>query len=590
VIIMDQLKAMLPAIKQHSFWGMCIGILAVSAASWWMSTGALKSEKEAKLSAIKGSFSNVEQIRNQQPKHPNESTSKGMDVLLARFSKEVAEGWQIQYDHQATVLVWPPSFNQEFHDAVNKLRPIEAIPVTSPGQIDIKYELRAPLRTQYRNFIDRDLPILATTIGTTWMATSASISNDGFGPGGGPPGFGGGPGGAAFGDGAARAEVDNSIVLWSPSSQQEIMKTHFGFTAKADLPTTLEVLYAQEDLWVLQSIMDTIKSANADAETRHDAVIKELHFVRVGRSALGLAGKISVVGQTGSQGGPEGMGGGMPGGPGGPPGASPPGMSGSPPPGAGAGGSTPPGVVAGGGGSGPVAPTPGAEGTSAAASTDLADGRYVDEQYKPLPAARLRASLTSRDPKDALLAVAKRMPVRMRFKLDQRRLHRVLAECGNSRLPIEIRQVRINRPPAAASGGGGMADGMGSMADMGGGPGGSAPPGGNFGGPPGAFGGGPPGAEGMGGMFAGGPRQGAGSIGDASVDPNLVEVEVYGIVYIYNPVNKSQLGLAEATTTAMSPPAPSATPASATTPPAGTPPATTGAAAPAAIIPAVGNS
>ena len=30
---------------------------------------------------------------------------------------------------------------------------------------------------------------------------------------------------------------------------------------------------------------------------------------------------------------------------------------------------------------------------------------------------------------------------------------------------------------------------------------------------------------------------------DASVDPNLVDVELYGIVYIYNPVNKAQLGL-----------------------------------------------
>ena len=41
--------------------------------------------------------------------------------------------------------------------------------------------------------------------------------------------------------------------------------------------------------------------------------------------------------------------------------------------------------------------------------TDLADGRYVDEQYQPLRAARLRSSLASRDPNDALLAVAKRM-------------------------------------------------------------------------------------------------------------------------------------------------------------------------------------
>ena len=582
---MDQLKAMLPAIKQHSFWGMCIGILAVSAASWWMSTGALKSEKETKLSAIKGSFSGVEQIRSQQPKHPNESTSKGMEVLLAKFSQEVAEGWQTQYDHQATVLVWPASFNPEFHDAVNKLRPIEAIPVTSAGQIDIKHDLKVHLRQQYRNYIEYDLPRLATTIGTTWMATSTSLSTDSPGGGAGPPGIGaGGPpgGGPAFGsrpgygDGAARTEVDNSIVLWAPASQQEIMQTHFGFTAKSELPTTLEVLYAQEDLWVLQNIMDIIRDANDKAETRHDAVIKELHFVRVGRSALGLAGQVTAVGQAGSQGGADGMGG-MPGGP---PAGGAAGMPVTAPPGGG-GGASPPGVVAGTGGAGGGMPSAAGEGTSAAASTDLADGRYVDEQYKPLQAARLRGSLTSRDPNDALLAVAKRMPVRMRFKLDQRRLHRVLAECGNSRLPIEVRQVRINRPPAS---GGSAGE---SFGGMGGPPGGGIPGGSNFGGG-GNFGGGPPGAEGMGGMFGGG-RTGAGSaIADASVDRNLIEVEVYGIVYIYNPVNKSQLGLAEATTTAMTPAAPIAP--TTNTSPAPSPPATTGAAAPAAIIPAVGSS
>jgi hypothetical protein len=568
---MDQLKAMLPAIKQHSFWGMCIGILAVSLASWWMSTGALKTEKDAKLNAIKGSFGGVEQIRSKEPKHPNDSVTKGMDVLLARFSQDVAAGWQAQYDHQATVLVWPASFNQEFHDAVNKLRPIEAIPVTSSGQIEIKHDLPAPLRQQYRNYIEFDLPKLATTIGTEWIAKTQA-SSGGDGALGGPPGF-GGAGGAppGFGDGPGRPTeaVDNSIVLWSPGSQQEIMKTHFAFTGRTELPTTLEVLYAQEDLWVLQNLMDIIKSANGDAESRHDAVIKELHFVRVGRSAWGLAGAVSVVGQAGGQSGTEGIGG-MPAMTAPPSGGAPSAVG--PPPGMGA-GNSPPGVAA--------MPSPGAEGNSGAPSTDLADGRYVDEQYQALRAARLRGSLTSRDPKDALLAVAKRMPVRMRFKLDQRRLHRVLAECGNSRLPVEIRQVRINRPPAASAGGGGGGD----FGD-------SAPPGMNMPStgtaPPGlgAFGG----ADGAAGMFGGGGRPGAGSaIADASVDPNLVDVEVYGIVYIYNPVNKSQLGLTEAPTTALTPPAmvPTRPTTTSPTPPATTPPATAGATAPAAIIPTV---
>ena len=88
-------------------------------------------------------------------------------------------------------------------------------------------------------------------------------------------------------------------------------------------------------------------------------------------------------------------------------------------------------------------------------STDPAFGRYVDGTYQPLDPAKLRSALTSKSKEDALLAVAKRMPVRMPFRVDQRKLNKVLAECGNSKLPVEVRQVRINRPADSGMGMGG---------------------------------------------------------------------------------------------------------------------------------------
>src|SRR5207237_6957825 len=49
---------------------------------------------------------------------------------------------------------------------------------------------------------------------------------------------------------------------------------------------------------------------------------------------------------------------------------------------------------------------------------------------------------------------------------------------------------------------------------------------------------------GMGGMGGGRSAFAAGSVTqDAQVDPNMIEVELYGIVYIYNPVNLGLLGL-----------------------------------------------
>jgi hypothetical protein len=401
-------------------------------------------------------------------------------------------------------------------------------------------------------------------------------------------------------------EDDKSIVLWAPDNQQQILQTHFGFVFSERTPSTLEVLYAQEDMWVLQNLMEIIKAANGNAAARHEAAIKQIDFVRIGRSAMGMAGVVSSASAMSGAYGESGMD--MPGG----------GMGGRMSRSAMMSGMGAPGAMP---GEGAGVPTPGAavgSPDSAAGmqvgeamggmtvSTDPAAMRYVDGQYQPLDPAKLRGALTSKSKEDALLAVAKRMPVRMRFRVDQRKMNKVLAECGNSKLPVEVRQVRINR--AADSGGMGGYGGFESMGgEYGGGGVGRAMPGmpggmrgsevagptGEYGGRgmamPGGFGAGSvmPGAALPGGAGAGGAARAVGGENfTATIDPHLIEVELYGIVYIYNPVNRDQLGLAPATTAAAPPATPPTTPAS-------SPPPATGAApagGPAAILPGAGGN
>jgi hypothetical protein len=94
-------------------------------------------------------------------------------------------------------------------------------------------------------------------------------------------------------------------------------------------------------------------------------------------------------------------------------------------------------------------------------------------------------------------------------------------------------------PSPGGFGGGGM-----------GGAGGGYMPGGTS--DSGSYGGGGFGGSGKQGMIAGSVTQ------DAQVDPNLIDVELYGIVYIYNPVNRGQL---EAPADGAAPPADAAAPA-----------------------------
>jgi|GEM_PF-990082 len=641
---MDKVKAQLALVKQHSFWVMCIVILLFCLGSWYTSTKTIYQEQQKQFSDIMGVFKGLDGIPTSNPKHPNLKTEEGMDALLTAYKQEVMKSWQKQYDRQADVLVWPASFREdaEFIGQVDKLRPIEVVPFPTPITSDLPVEARRI----YRDYILNDIPNLAKTIGADWRITNisaaASGSESGYGSGygsgasgaiggalgglGGSAGFRGGPSAPVEGGGypgtvgaeGKAAVEDKSIVLWAPENQQQLVTTHFGFVAREIAPTTLEVLYAQEDLWVLQNIMDIIGAANGQATARHEAAIKKIDFVRIGRSAMGLAGAISTVGP--GMGGPGGMGSGMMG-------SGMSGMSGSMDAASTASGSAGTSGAAQGSNSSATSGSPMGPGTSLA-PVDPAYGRYVDDKYAVLDPAKLRSALNPQSKEDALLAVAKRMPVRMRFRIDQRKMNKVLAECGNSKLPVEVRQVRINRPPAQVGGGGGYGEGSGGygggysseMASgmmpgtMGGYERDTASSEGGYGasgygssgygssgyGSSGygssGYGSSGYGSSGYGGMTGGVPGAAAGKarpVGGASstaaADYNLIDVELYGIVYIYNPVNKGQLGLQPAGTAAVTPPAtPPTTPASSPAPPASGPAGPATSTPPAAIVPPVG--
>jgi hypothetical protein len=226
----------------------------------------------------------------------------------------------------------------------------------------------------------------------------------------------------------------------------------------------------------------------------HNASIKEIDFIRIGKSAGGSAGTIEPVvaaaadGSTGTFGG-----------------------SGRPEP----------------DNSRPV--TAGSNRPDGARLViDPAEGRYVDKNYDPLPAETLRSAAESEDPESFYLRVAKRIPVRMRLKVDQRAINRLLIECANSKLTVEVRQIRMNRPSdeAAYSGDEMIRGGSESM---------SRP---------------------MGGFESstildlsgmdGNQRDFSFGEGETRTADNPfpydVYLEIYGIVYIYNPVDTSILG------------------------------------------------
>ncbi len=599
---MDQLKPVLAALKKHYFWIVCSIILLVYLGTWFMTTSKMSEETTTRNAKITKAFDSGKRI-SQVTNHPNDESIEMMKGLTTAEAQQVRLAWELRYREQEDVLVWPEELLADFIAAVDKLRPIE---LTVEYPTPANKELKEDFRSRYRDYIRDELPKLAKIIGSEWLASSSSQGGMGGmggmmggypgmpggsmgGPGMGPAAMGMSPGAMGMspgmpgmgmgggGDGMGRSGMPGSgimgmpesriVVEWSRQNQELLQASSFNWT----LPNTLQILYSQEDLWVLRSLMLVIKETNGDADAQYNAAVKEILALDLGASAAGIkmVGMLSTGGgMAGMMAGYPGMGsmgaGGMPSmGPSGP-GTGTPGGPGATP-GGGPGGATP-GMMGPGGSSNPYGNM--GMGNSAASDTDPADNRYVDAEMEPLTGERLRSAMASNQPADAFLAVAKRMPVRVRFRMNVLKLPLLLCNLADATLPVEVRQVRINA--------GGAGGGMGGMGGMPGGPqrtesknrGPSAAGGSSMSVSAGAGalpssspGGGMPGIGGMGGsggymgmmggsgggypgMGGGYPGMSAG-MGEMSESPYDATVEIYGLIYIYNPVDPAKLGLEE---------------------------------------------
>jgi len=147
----------------------------------------------------------------------------------------------------------------------------------------------------------------------------------------------------------------------------------------------------------------------------------------------------------------------------------------------------------------------------------LIEGRYVDDKGRPLP-YDTEFPYTKHP-----YAEFKMMPIRMNLVMDQRRLPKLLVECANSNMPIQVRRVRIMKS-------------QGGSLDLGAG---AAPAAGAGRGPAGPL-------RGMAAPAMPRPGGGGGGVrptGDKDEGgPYDIPVEIQGVIYIYNPPDIERLG------------------------------------------------
>jgi hypothetical protein len=151
----------------------------------------------------------------------------------------------------------------------------------------------------------------------------------------------------------------------------------------------------------------------------------------------------------------------------------------------------------------------------------LLASRYIDAEGKPITDAATGMGTEFR-----------RLPIRMVLMMDERWLPKVLVECANSPLPIEVQRLRINREKSGVDKENQAFD-LGPSAGAGPGMGGRGYEGGGGRGMEMGRGGGYGGGMPMGGRgYEGG---GMGMTVNAADTANLATIEIQGLVYIYMP-------------------------------------------------------
>jgi len=559
---MDAIKNFWKQVIIYQFWILSGLIFVVSVCIFFLTSASLSALIKARTAKLDSAFTKLNGVKATLETHPNVHTHTKLDEIANSLELEVQEAWKLQYLRQEPLLVWPPnafSAKTETLEIMKNLRPIEQFvdfpvdPTVSPIN-----KITVNDRRVYKRYIAPEFSEISKIIGTEWKPGSESTASDmgsggtgaggmgmgsggmGMGSGGmgmGSGGMGMGSGGMGMGSGGmgmgglpgSDGSPTKDLVRWTQGSQQELMNQILPWYGMSTPPSVLEIYYTQEDMWLLTGIMEIIKATNGAAIENFQTKVREIEFIRMGRYANRDAGALSEAagggGMMGGSGGMMGGSGGMMGGSGGSGGM----MGGS---GSMMGNSSGGDEGNDGGGSGGAAPSGGVGGGGE--EVDPADSRYVSfaegKEFEALKGAELRDAMKNISAQNAVDAVAKRVPIRMRLKIDPNYLNTLITECGNANMMLEVYQVRFNVSASAATGS--TMGGMGGSGAMG-------------------VGMGRPGMAGGSGGTSDADAEESGSVGSGSfgmgeevglLEGSEVSVEIFGLVYLYNPVNIGNLG------------------------------------------------
>ena len=492
---MDQLKKQLEVVAEYGFWIGSAIVLLGSVAVWYLSTSDLSVQSKKQIGKITGDVQKIANMRSEMSKQPNQKSHDVMQQMIDSRLNEVLTAWSSIYQDQRPILTWPktPEIPEKYINEFRYLRDPDTnrfdtnkqkLPYEKYVSYPITEEQKVPnsVLQNYARYIGRVLPDLAAIAKAEWTADFERKSS-------------GYSGGMAEGGGdsydmsnmagpkvSITGQEEGPLVVWAAKSQEAVLSDLFPWRGRR--PDELQVYYSQENMWILKQLLEIVAAVNGDAQQAFEAKVREINQLAIGQSV-----KMSGVGSLDS------------------PGKENAGMD-----------MEDMYSMAGGAEGGDMYAEGGMSmGGAGGTATDPGDNRYVNTKLEQITGSQLRSALGSNSPNDAALAVAKRVPVMMSLRMDQRYVPKLLAECGSAALMVDVRQVRFmpkGKSSVSSSGMGGMGEG-GEETE----------------------------SDDMGGSFGGASPL----MKTKDEFPLDMDIEVYGLIYIYNPPNREALGVENVT-------------------------------------------
>ncbi len=380
---MDQLKIVMAGLKKHHFWVLCGLSVVIGLTVWSLATADLATRIEARERTLEGHFQKMTQIFGTQD-HPNQQVIDGCTALKEVVAKEAYRAWKTLFEKQTSSNLLPEDMSEEFKIHFHALR----------GPED---EIPSPYRDEYMDFIRDHFPKLFEDLKVIQTSDSGQPVPDRFNPRGNFHDEGDDEFDFSDGDdegntrafaapqigrprGADVEEEPDGVVVWNEADRNRILDP-FYFPSQ---PTTSRILLAQEDLWVYEALMRVIKRTNGPVEHHRDAAIKEIVTMEIGQDVVGSGENASGVGMLLAGGSPK-----------------------------------------------------ASRSSTTGESANIVSSRYVDEQGLPLKKTPAYPFY------DHPCAEFKMMPIRMRLWIEPSKIPRLLVECANSTMPIEVRRFRL---------------------------------------------------------------------------------------------------------------------------------------------------